>query len=205
MNKVIERWNDKYAPDELVFGNEPNQFLTTQTHLFKPNGSLLAIGDGEGRNGVWLAEQGFHVLSVDGAQNGVNKAVKQAQARGVSDHFKGYCVDLLKWDWPINAFDTVVNLHVHFMPDERALMCKAMGDALNPGGIFLQEVFHPDQATRDSGGPSDPLLCVTLDDLKQDFAEFEILHLEECERDIKPANFHPGGLGKVCRIVARKV
>jgi len=204
MNKVITRWNDKYAPDDLVFGSDPNVFLTTQIDHFKKDGQLLAVGDGEGRNGVWLAQQGFQVLSVDGAENGVKKALKRAEACGVSERVTGLCVDLLEWDWPVNTYDTVVSLHVHFMPDERKIMYKAMFEALKPGGIILIEVFHPDQVGRECGGPNMAELCVTPDDFKKDFDEAEIMLVEKNVRNIKQSKFHPAGEGVVSRLVARK-
>lgn len=204
MNKVITRWNDKYAPDELVFGSDPNVFLTTQVDQFKPNSDLLAVGDGEGRNGVWLAQLGFNVLSVDGAENGVKKAVHRAKEAGVKDRLNGLCVDLLDWQWPVEAFDTVVSLHVHFMPDERKIMYQSMINALRPGGTFLLEVFHPEQVGRDCGGPNIVELCVTPENLKEDFSELDILLVERSVRVIKTSNFHPAGEGVVSRIVARK-
>lgn len=204
MPSVIEKWNEKYAGDGLVFGTIPNGFLTQKATFYRPGGHILAAGDGEGRNGVWLAEQGFDVLSVDGARNGITKARQQAEQRGVSSRFHTQCVDLLDWDWPVAAFDGVACLHLYFMPDIRPRLHQAMMDALKPGGIFILEVFHPDHVGRGLGGPSLPELCYSAQDLKNDFAPYRILHLEETERDIASSNFHKGGRGKVSRIVVKK-
>jgi len=204
MNNVIERWNEKYASDDLVFGTTPNGFLTQHAALYQPGGHILAVGDGEGRNGVWLAEQGFDVLSVDGAHNGLLKARQQAQQRGVSARFHTECADLTNWNWPVDTFDGAACLHLYFMPDIRPRLHQAMMAALKPDGIFILEVFHPDHAGRGLGGPSLPKLCYSAQDLKNDFHAYNILHLEETERDIAPSSFHQGGRGKVSRIVARK-
>jgi len=204
MNKVIKKWNDKYDSDELVFGTTPNGFLTEQSNLYRPNGRILAVGDGEGRNGVWLAEQGFTVLSVDGAQNGVRKAIQQAGVRNVSHLFDGFCVDLMNWGWPADKFDGVACLHLYFMPEDRPIMHKAMMNSLKSGGILVLECFHPDHAGQGRGGPSIKELCYTQDDLAADFANYHILLLEEVERELAPSTFHDGGMAKVSRIVARK-
>jgi len=204
MNKVLTKWNDKYAGDDLAFGTDPNVFLTTQSHQFKKGGELLAVGDGEGRNGIWLTQQGHHVLSVDGAENGVKKAIQRARESGLEKQFSGLCVDLLNWQWPVNKFDTVVSLHVHFMPKERKAMYQAMYSALKPGGIILIEVFHPDQVGRECGGPNMAELCATPEDFKTDFSDAEILLVEKNIREIKQSKFHPAGEGVVSRLVAKK-
>lgn len=204
MNNVISKWNDKYAPEDFVFGKEPNDFLTTQIERIKDGGDILAAGDGEGRNGVWLARQGFQVLSVDGAENGVRKAIKWAKECGVANSLNGLCVDLLDWDWPCEAFDAIVSLHLHFMPEERRTIHHKMLRALRPGGIFIQEIFHPDQVGRNCGGPKVRELCATPEELADDFKGTDILHLEKSAKTIKPSAFHNGGQGVVSRIVVRK-
>ncbi|WP_135081893.1 class I SAM-dependent methyltransferase [Terasakiella sp. SH-1] len=204
MNKTIEKWNDKYADADLVFGTTPNGYLAQNASHYKKDGRILAVGDGEGRNGVWLAEQGFQVLSVDGAQNGVNKALEQAEKRGVSSHFQAQCTDLLTWDWPVGKFDGVACFHLYFMPEERPAMHQAMMDSLVDGGLFLLEVFHPDNVGRNCGGPQIRELCYSQTDLADDFSAYEILHLEETERNIAPSSFHNGGIGKVSRIMVNK-
>lgn len=204
MSKVIDHWNAKYAGNELVFGTTPNAFLTRQAPLYRKNGRLLCVGDGEGRNGIWLAEQGFHVTSIDGAANGVRKAVAQAKIKGLQGRFHGICADLLTWDWPKGSFDGVACYHLYFMPDERRRMHQAMMDAIKTGGLFTLEVFHPDNVGRGCGGPKLKELCYTADDLATDFKNYTILHLEECERELAPSAFHNGGTGAVSRIVVKK-
>jgi SAM-dependent methyltransferase len=204
MTSVLQRWNEKYAGAEFVFGQNPNDFLTTQIERFKKGGNLLAVGDGEGRNGVWLAQQGFHVLSVDGAENGVLKAILRAEQEAVQDHFTGLCIDLLDWVWPRDVYDGVVSLYLHFPPDERTIMHQAMYDSLKTGGILLLEAFHPDQIGRETGGPKTPDLCFTSAQLKNDFKQAEILLSQEILKEIQPTPFRKGGIGMVTRMVLRK-
>lgn len=205
MNSVIDQWNKKYASDDLVFGTTPNGFLTEQAALYKPGGRILAVGDGEGRNGVWLAEQGFDVLSVDGASNGLLKANQQARQRGVSTHFHTECADLTNWDWPVDTFDGVACLHLYFMPGERTALHHKMISSLKKDGLFILEVFHPDNVGRNCGGPKLRELCYSTDMLQEDFQDItEILLQEEAERTVAPSSFHNGGVGKVTRFVAKK-
>src|SRR5512135_1030013 len=81
-------WDERYATDEYVFGTEPNTFLVSQQHLLKPGMSCLAVADGEGRNGVWLAQQGLKVLWVDNSHVAQAKAERLAQQRGVTMRFE---------------------------------------------------------------------------------------------------------------------
>ncbi|NVK19525.1 MAG: class I SAM-dependent methyltransferase [Methylocystaceae bacterium] len=204
MNNAIHKWNEKYADDTLVFGSTPNGFLVEESKRLPKACDILCVGDGEGRNGVWLAEQGFDILSVDGAENGVKKAIKQARLRKVSERFKGLCVDLLQWDWPENCYDALVCLHLYFMPEDRPRMHRAMLESLKTKGLIILEVFHPDNVGRGCGGPPLRELCYSADDLESDFKNADILFLKETEREIAPSSFHNGGFGKVTRMVAQK-
>ena len=80
----LERWQTRYAAPGYLFGTAPNAFLKSQAHLLPKSGTALAIADGEGRNGVFLAEQGLDVLSVDFSALGQEKARALAKERGVT-------------------------------------------------------------------------------------------------------------------------
>ena len=99
----IARWDARYGTDDYVFGTEPNAFLASQAHRLMPGMSVLAVADGEGRNGVWLAAQGMNVLSVDASETGLEKARKLAAARGV--RIATERVDLGEWNWGVERFD----------------------------------------------------------------------------------------------------
>lgn len=107
-------WDRRYDVPEYVYGTEPNAFLVSKQHLLRPGMTALAVADGEGRNGVWLAEQGLDVLAVDGSPVAVEKARRLARARGVT--LRTEVADLLDWAWPAGAFDLVVAIFIHFMP-----------------------------------------------------------------------------------------
>ncbi len=107
-------WDERYSGEDYHFGTEPNEFLKSQRSLFKPGMLCLAVADGEGRNGVWLAAQGLHVLSVDASAVAQDKARKLAQQRSVTVQFEQ--VDLMQWSWGESRFDAVVAIFIQFAP-----------------------------------------------------------------------------------------
>jgi len=148
-----ERWEKRFSVPGYVFGTEPNQFLAKQAHLLPKSGTALAVADGEGRNGVWLAERGLDVLSLDWSPTAVGKAQALAKSRGVA--IRTQVADLLEWQWPVNAYDVVVAIFIQFLtPPERQQVFAAMKNALKPGGLMLIEGYRPEQLNYKTGGPS---------------------------------------------------
>jgi len=201
MNTHID-WNEKYSGKEYLFGTEPNRFLASQKGLLKNGGRCLDVGGGEGRNTVWLAEQGLVVLSIDQSDVALKKAQALAQERGVT--IGALPVDLFKWVWPQEGFDMVVSMHVHFNPVQRPLLNKLMYGALVPGGVIIFEAFHPDQMAHDTGGPKDVDYLVSAQMLKDDFpgADFEILNEVTVQLPQRPHK--PAGPAVVTQAVIRK-
>ena len=130
-------WDDRFAKDGYLFGTRPSDFLVSQSDRLKGGGKVLAVADGEGRNGVWLAEQGLEVTSVDGSANALNKARALAADRGVA--LETECVDLLAWEWPQAVFDVVVSIFFHSEPLRRTRLHHAMLRAVRPGGLVIVE------------------------------------------------------------------
>ncbi len=145
MSGQAEFWNQRYSGEGFSFGTEPNAFLASQAHRLKPGMRALVPGDGEGRNGVWLAQQGLAVDTVDVSPVGAAKAQALAKARGVE--IGAQIADLLDWDWPRERYDIVAALYIHFFDGDRPRMHRAMLDALKPGGLIVLEVL-PHRAAR---------------------------------------------------------
>jgi cyclopropane fatty-acyl-phospholipid synthase-like methyltransferase len=194
-------WESRYAEPQFAYGTEPNVFLVEQAHRLPPKSRVLVVGDGEGRNGVWLAEQGMDVTSVDYSQQGIQKTQQLATRRGVK--VTTLCQDLIQWRWPLAAFDAVVSIYLHFGPAVRVDMHRAMFGALKPGGLILLEAFNPLQMNHPSGGPRDPLMLYAAKDLRLDFSAAKILLLEERVTELKEGLYHVGS-GAVVRLVAQK-
>ncbi len=198
-----EFWEQRYAEPGHAYGTLPNVYLTTQRELFQPGQRVLVIGDGEGRNGVWLAEQGLDVVSVDYSATGLRKAATLARDRNVT--LTTHCVDLTTWDWPENEFDYVVIIYVHFPPDVRARMHQAALQALKPGGQIILEAFTFEQLDYDSGGPPVREMLYDAEMLAQDFNQGEVLELTECLAVLAEGKYHAGEAAIVRARIQRRL
>ena len=194
-------WDSRYAEEGFAYGVSPNVFLTSFADNFKAGHKVLVIGDGEGRNGVWLAEQGCSVVSVDSSRVGVEKAQKLATEKGVE--IEAVCADLNEWDWPESSFDFVVIIYVHFPPAIRELLHQKVIATLKPGGQLIMESFTPEQLNYSSGGPPVLEMLYTMEMMKSDFQLLEIQKLEECVTELNEGKYHCGE-GAVVRLVAKK-
>lgn len=195
-------WNERYTRPDFLFGTEPNRFLAAQAHRLRPGMRALALADGEGRNGVWLAQQGLEVVSVDNASVAVDKARGLAQAKGVAVQFE--CADLLTWDWPRAAFDAIAAIFIQFADaTTRPELHRRIVAAMRPGGLLLLQGYTPRQLQYRTGGPSDPARLYDADVLRRDFADLEILLLCEHEEEICEGSAHCGRSALV-DLVARK-
>ena len=194
-------WEDRYAGEDYLFGTEPNDFLAEEAHRLVPGTRALAVADGEGRNGVWLAEQGLDVLSVDFSNNALAKARALATDRGVAIETEQ--ADLMHWDWPVAAFDLVVTFFIHPPARDQQILLAAMYQALKPGGLLIFEAYGKAQADNEYGGPSDPDRCYSDAILRQALGQAEILLLEE-KTIIRRSGRFPGKPGDVVRLIARR-
>ncbi len=196
-----EFWDSRFAEKGFAYGTEPNAFLVSQKHLLKPRAKALAVADDEGRNGVWLAQQGLDVLSVDQSAVGLAKTRELAAQRGVS--IRTEQTDLTTWKWPENEFDVVAAIFIHFPSAVRAPMHARMYAALKPGGVLILEAFTPKQLEYKTGGPQDLDRLYTADMLRNDFGMGERLLLEEAITGLNEGPYHHGQ-SAVVRLVLRK-
>lgn len=198
------KWDRQYADEDYIFGTAPNMFLAAEAHRIKPGGRILVPGDGEGRNGVWLAGQGFVVTSIEASSVGVGKARALAAARGVRLDIQN--VNLDAWAWPEAAFDGVAAIFVHFEPHVRAGLHRRMLAALRPGGLLLLEAFTPkhveNRKAGSRGGPP-PEMLYTADLLRDDLAGADIELLREEEVTLDEGSRHQGR-AQVVRLLARR-
>lgn len=194
-------WDERYSGGDFQFGEAPNLFLLSQAHRLRRGMRALAVGDGEGRNGVWLAEQGLAATSVDWSAVGLAKARALAQRRGVM--LDTVTADLTRWEWPEARFDIIAWIFVHLPPDDRAIACAGALRALAPGGLLLMECFTPAQEGRRSGGPKDPALLWSRALVERHFAGLEVLELLEGTVMLDEGPRHQGP-AEVVRAVLRK-
>lgn len=195
-------WDERFARPEPVYGEEPNDFLRVQATQRLAGGSkVLVPADGYGRNGLWLAKQGFDVTTVDVSPVGVERARVAAKAAGLSATI--LLCDLNTWTWPTSEFDAVASIYLHLSPEQRSKLHAAMLRALKPSGILILEAFNPAQLQFSSGGPKQLELLYTAELLRRDFAEADALELTESVVDLREGKMH-SGKGAVVRAVFRK-
>lgn len=195
-------WDQRYGGEAYFYGTEPNAFLVSQQALLKPGMKCLAVADGEGRNGVWLAEQGLDVLSVDASPVAQAKAQKLALRRGVQMRFGQ--VDLLQWAGD-ELYDVVAAIFIQFVgPDLRPQQFANLKQHLKPGGLLLLQGYTPKQLEFKTGGPSQVENLYTEPMLRELCADMEILHLREHDSVIREGEGH-NGLSALIDLVARKL
>lgn len=201
-NPEFAHWQQRFAGPDYLFGTEPNAFLKAHAHLLKKGEKALAIADGEGRNGVFLAEQGLDVLSVDFSPLAQEKARKLAQERGITMHIEQ--ADIINWAWPEAAFDVVAAIFFQFaLPAERDKIFAGIKKTLKPGGLLLLEGYGPKQIEYKTGGPSDLARLYTRELLEKAFADFASLDVRAYDAVIEEGARH-SGMSALVDLVGRK-
>jgi len=202
LNDARAFWNERFAAPSYRFGTAPNRFLESQKHRLLKGQRALAVADGEGRNGVWLARQGLDVTSVDISPVGQAKARALLKEAGVAMEI--FEADLATWSWPVAAYDIVVAIFMQFAPPPlRTKFFAAMQAALKPGGLLILEGYRPKQLDYGTGGPPIAENMYTRELLETAFADMEILHLAEYDAEIEEGTGHKG-MSALIDLVARK-
>ena len=198
-------WDERYKDAGFAFGAEPNAFLASQKHRLRVGQRALVPGDGQGRNGVWLAQQGLAVDTVDVSPLGVARAREFAATKGVGVNAE--VADLREWNWPTAAYDIVASLYVHFTDEDRPHMHRAMLRALKPGGILILEAFSVEQLdmqkNHGSGGPKVATMLYSAEKLRSDFELASLEMLEELNTRLDEGHRHSGEAA-VIRAIVRK-
>ena len=197
-----EHWETRYAVPEYAFGKDPNYFLASCKTLLSKSGRCLVIADGEGRNGVWLAEQGLEVLSIDFSPSAQKKARALASERHVNLAFLQ--VDVHIWNYPEAAFDVVVEIFTQFSsPAQRTLKWAGMRRALKPGGLLIIQGYTPKQLEYGTGGPKQAENLYTRSMLEDEFRGYLDLNIVEEDLEIYEGTSHRG-MSAVINFTARK-
>lgn len=201
-----EFWNERYSAPEYAYGIAPNEFLAGVLAGLKP-GKILFPAEGEGRNAVYAAEAGWEVSAFDLSEEGKKKADQLATSRGVIlEYLVG---NLSEITYPSESFDALVLIFAHFPASLRESFHSKLLTFLKPGGILILEGFSKDHLKFSSvnplsGGPKDPAMLFSEEELRSDFKGMEILSLEEKEVALKEGLYH-SGRSAVIRLVARKL
>jgi SAM-dependent methyltransferase len=184
-------WNQRFSGADYIFGEAPNTYLREQARHLPPAGRVLCVADGEGRNSVWLAQQGHRVSAFDIAERGVAKARALAQRAGVAVDCHVAGVD--DWAWTPGAFDAVVAIFIQFAdPATREQLFARMVRTLRPGGVLVLQGYTPRQLEFRTGGPPFASHLYTAELLREAFAALEIVDLREYEAELAEGTQHAG-------------
>lgn len=197
-------WDHKFDRADYRYGTEPNAFMADALpEVVEPEARVLCVGDGEGRNGVWCAEQGYRTTSIEPSTVGADKIEALAKERGVD-------MEVIRDAMPSSAiedgaFDAVVLVFIHAPESMRRKIHRASIEALKPGGVIVLEGFTPDQRHNDrsSGGPPNPDLMFTESILRDDFDELDIDLLSEQVVKLSEGTGHRGK-ADVIRMIATR-
>lgn len=182
-------WNLRYATEEYVYGTEPNAFFKENLLKLAP-GKILLPAEGEGRNAVFAAKQGWQVTAFDNSREGQRKALQLADKEDVSI---SYLIDSYdSANFPPQYFDCIALIYTHMPPDKRTVYHQKLASFLKPGGYLILEGFSKNQLQYNSGGPKDYGMLFSVEELKSDFSEFNIIQAEETEIELKEGTFHDG-------------
>lgn len=197
-----ERWESRFAVDHYVFGTAPNAFLARQAGLLRPGLTALSIADGEGRNGVWLAEQGLKVTSQDFSPRAQVKAQALAKERGVELSF--VLADILAFDWPEAEYDVIVGIFFQFLsPPDRAKVFAAIQKAVKPGGLILIEGYGLRQLEYGTGGPKIAENLYSPELLEEAFSDCASVDVTAYDAEIDEGPGH-SGMSSLVDLVARR-
>ena len=193
-------WNERYSSDHYAYGMEANDFLISMIDRL-PGGKILCLAEGEGRNAVWLAEQGNEVTAVDASDIGLQKADRLAKARGVE--ITSVHADLADYDIGTQQWDAIISIFCHLPPALRRDVHRRCVAGLRDDGMILLEAYTPSQLEYNTGGPPVAEMMMDMRSLRSELNGLEFLHLQECVREIHEGEFH-NGPGAVVQALARK-
>jgi SAM-dependent methyltransferase len=193
-------WNEKFANTEYAYGTEPNDFLVSAVTKLK-RGATLSLAEGEGRNAVWLAQQGFTVSAIEQSEKGVGKTLRLALQRGVI--VMAERGELETFHIQPNSWDLVVSIFAHTPQELRRKLHRQVVAGLKPGGVFVLEAYTPAQIANNTGGPKDASLMPTAEMLRSELAGLVFDHIEEVEREVVEGSLHTG-TAHVVQVVAHR-
>ncbi|QSW88188.1 class I SAM-dependent methyltransferase [Flavobacterium endoglycinae] len=205
MNTWTQRWDDRYKNEEFAYGTAPNNYLKEQIEKLE-TGTILFPAEGEGRNAIFAAKLGWQVSAFDISEEGRNKALLLAKNNNVSIDYQVGELETL--DFQNEQFDAIGLIYAHFPAAIKSKIHKQLDNLLRKDGILIFEAFskkHLEYVTKNEkvGGPKDIESLFSIEEIKADFSNYEIIELEEKEIELNEGLFH-NGTGSVIRFVGKK-
>lgn len=183
-------WDSRYQGSAYAYGTEPNDYLRAQMALIPKGGRVLCLADGEGRNSVFLADNGFQVTAVELSSEGIEKAKRLARQRGVTVTFIE--ADVNDVEIKPAGWDAIVSIFLHLPRKLRQGLHQRILQGLAPGGVYLYEAYTLDQLGKGTGGPKEPQVLASPQDVIEDFPRDRVHHFFAGERPIHEGPLHSG-------------
>ncbi|MBP1163430.1 2-polyprenyl-3-methyl-5-hydroxy-6-metoxy-1,4-benzoquinol methylase [Chryseobacterium sp. PvR013] len=205
-NTWLNRWDERYSSEEFAYGTEPNNYLREQLTRLTP-GKILFPAEGEGRNAVFAATQGWQVSAFDISANGRNKALQLAEQQKTRiDYQVG---ELSTLNYQKEQFDAIALIYAHFPGNIKSSIHHMLNQYLRKGGFIIFEAFsksHLEYIAKNEkvGGPKDIESLFSIEEIKADFPDYDIIELAETEIELNEGLFH-NGTGSVIRFVGQKL
>lgn len=201
-----EMWDNRYRSETFAYGKDPNVFFKETIEAYNVSGKILFPAEGEGRNAVYAAKIGLDVTAFDISEEGKKKALQLAAAENV--HIEYQVGDFLSMDFEENSFDAAALIYAHFPTKILSEYHQRIGELIKPNGLIILEGFSKNnlpyrEKNPNIGGPNSQEMLFSVEGLRDDFSEFEILKLEEQEIELNEGAFH-NGTGKVIRFIGKK-
>ncbi|MFV1983831.1 MAG: cyclopropane-fatty-acyl-phospholipid synthase family protein [Thiohalomonadales bacterium] len=193
-------WNERYASDKYLYGTDPNSFLAENLDLLK--GPVLSLSEGEGRNAVFLASHGLQVHGVDNSDVGLTKAQTLAKLRGVE--IQTEVANLANYKPENNFYGSVISISAHLPSEIRSNLYPLVEQCLKLDGTILLEAYSESQLTRNTGGPKDVDMLMSIAKLEREFPNLETILIREIEREVSEGKGH-SGLASVVQFIGRKI
>jgi len=193
-------WDERFSSEEYAYGKTPNGFLE-ENYKALPKGEILSLAEGEGRNAVFLAKQGYSVTAVDSSKVGLSKAKKLAEENGVQIEL--IHADLAEFDIGENKWDGIVSIFCPLPSAIRKEMHKKVVAGLKKNGVFLLEAYTPDQLRYGTGGGNSADAMQSKDSLIAELNGLKFIRLMELERNIVEGLYHTG-VSAIVQLIASK-
>lgn len=193
-------WNGKFSKADYFYGTKANDFLASNISLLKNHKKLLCLGEGEGRNAIFFAKNGFEVSAIDASNLGLEKLQNRAIEEKLD--IKTVCMDLNDWT-VLEKYDVIVASYLHMFKNEREELFKKIENSLSSKGYFIGEFFSTKQLSFNSGGPKDLDLLYTI----EDFENYFNLCKKNITEEIVILDEGIGHQGEACviRVVIQKI
>nr|WP_174507486.1 methyltransferase domain-containing protein [Acinetobacter sp. Marseille-Q1620] len=193
-------WDERYNEDEYVYGKLPNDFLAENYEVI-PKGKVLSLAEGEGRNAVFLALQGYDVTAVDASKIGLEKAQKLAEEKGVK--ITTILANLEDFEIQPESWDGIVSIFCPLTEQARQTLHQKVIQGLKENGIFLLEAYTPEQIEFGTGGGKSADYMTSKESLEKDMQALKILKLHKIVRRVVEGKYHTG-MASVVQLIAVK-